>query len=142
MTTAPALLAMSSRPTLRAAAQSVAAAWDDDLASHHPLLAAAVEALRAALASARPARTAFVTPRQPRPDTKRATVLALLRRPEGASVVQVAGATGWAMHTVRGFFASLKSQGIEVTVLERVRQVGPGKQGAKGSYSVYRVEAG
>jgi hypothetical protein len=50
---------------------------------------------------------------------------------------------GRANHTVRGFFAGLKKRSIEVTVLERVRQVGPNEQGAKGSYSIYRVaEAG
>jgi hypothetical protein len=71
-------------------------------------------------------------------------VLALLRRPEGATVAQTAEATGWANHTVRGFFAGLKKrQGIAVEVLERVRQVGPNKQGAKGSYTIYRIaEAG
>jgi hypothetical protein len=38
---------------------------------------------------------------------------------------------------------SLKQRGLAVAVLERVRQVGPNKQGAKGSYSVYRIaEAG
>ena len=79
----------------------------------------------------------------PRQGTKQAAVLALLRRPEGATVAQVIEATGWAPHTVRGFFAGLKKQGITVDVLERVRQVGPGKEGAKGSYTVYRVaEAG
>jgi hypothetical protein len=41
---------------------------------------------------------------------------------------------------VRGFFAGLKKRhGIAVEVLERIRQVGPGKDGAKGSYSVYRI---
>jgi CheY-like chemotaxis protein len=51
--------------------------------------------------------------------------------------------TSWANHTVRGFFAGLKKRGLAVTVLERVRQVGPNKQGAKGSYSIYRIaEAG
>ena len=40
----------------------------------------------------------------------------------------------------RGFFAGLKKrQGITVEVAERIRQVGPNKQGAKGSYTVYRV---
>ena len=63
----------------------------------------------------------------------------LLRRPEGATVAQVAEATGWAQHTVRGFFAGLKKKGIEVTVLERVRQVRPNKEGARGSYTVYRA---
>jgi hypothetical protein len=64
-------------------------------------------------------------------------VLALLRRPEGATIAQLTKATGWQQHTVRGFFAGLKKrQGIAVEVLERVRQVGPDKAGAKGSYSV------
>jgi len=68
-------------------------------------------------------------------------VLALLRRDEGATIAQVIDATGWQSHTVRGFLAGLKRKGIEVEVLERVRQVGPNRQGAKGSYSIYRVAA-
>ncbi|MCA3337909.1 MAG: DUF3489 domain-containing protein, partial [Roseomonas sp.] len=72
--------------------------------------------------------------------TKQEVVLAMLRRPEGATVAQIAEATGWAQHTVRGFFAGLKKrQGITVEIAERIRQVGPNKQGAKGSYTVYRV---
>ena len=52
-------------------------------------------------------------------------------------------ATGWAPHTVRGFLVSLKKRGVEVVVAERVRQVGPGAAGAKGSYTIYRIaEAG
>jgi len=54
----------------------------------------------------------------------------------------VIDATGWQSHTVRGFLAGLKRKGIEVEVLERVRQVGPNKQGAKGSYSIYRIVMG
>ena len=49
---------------------------------------------------------------------------------------------GWAPHTVRGFLASLARKGIQVEVLERVRQIGPNKTGAKGSYTIYRVGAG
>jgi predicted transcriptional regulator len=61
-------------------------------------------------------------------------VLALLRRPEGATVTQIAEATGWQAHTVRGFFAGQKKrQGIAVEAAERVRQVGPDEQSAKGS---------
>ena len=66
-------------------------------------------------------------------------MLTLLRRPEGATVAQVAEATGWAQHTVRGFFAGLKKKSIEVTVLERVRQVRPNEEGARGSCSVYTI---
>jgi hypothetical protein len=39
---------------------------------------------------------------------------------------------GWAPHTIRGFLAGLAKKGIRVDVLERVRQVGPNKQGVKG----------
>jgi hypothetical protein len=57
-------------------------------------------------------------------------------------VAQVVEVTSWAPHTVRGFFAGLRTRhGIEVTVLERVRQVGPNKTGTRGSYSVFQVAA-
>ena len=42
---------------------------------------------------------------------------------------------------MRGFFAGLKKKGHEVAVLERVRMVGPNKEGAKGSYTVYHLPA-
>ena len=133
----------SGRDTVRRSAEAVTAAWDDDLAITNPALASAVASLRYALMRQRPAGTVSGGPRQPRPDTKRALVLGLLRRPEGTTVAQVAEATGWARHTVHGFFAGLKKGGTPVEVLERVRQVGPGKQGAAGSYTVYRAaEAG
>ena len=55
------------------------------------------------------------TPRQPRAGTKQETVLALLRRPEGATIAEIAEATGgWMQHTVRGFLAGLKKKGITV----------------------------
>jgi hypothetical protein len=77
-------------------------------------------------------------PRKPREGTKQETVLGMLRREEGATIAQICEATGWQQHTVRGFFAGLKKrQGIEVQVLERM--VGPNKEGAKGSYSIYCI---
>jgi len=129
------------RLTLRDAAQRVLDAWDDEANQRYDL-AAAIEALRGILA--RPGREARdpAAPRKPREGTKQQQVLAMLRRPEGATVAQIAEATGWAPHTVRGFFAGLKKrQGIAVEVLERVRQVGPNKEGAKGSFTIYRVSA-
>jgi biotin operon repressor len=84
-------------------------------------------------------RSALGAPRSPRANTKRAQVLALLRRPEGVSGPQISEATGWASHTVRGFLAGLRRQGSKIEVLQRVRQSGPGKEGARGSYSIYRL---
>ena len=63
-------------------------------------------------------------PRKQREGTKQEQVLAMLRRPEGATVAQIAEAMAWAPHTVRGYFAGLKRKGMSVLVLERVRQVG------------------
>jgi hypothetical protein len=131
------------RGSLRDAAAAVLAAWDASPgqdATDNPI-SRAIEALRAALACKLPrAAREPGGARKPREGTKQETVLALLRRAEGATIAQICDATGWQQHTVRGFFAGLKKrQGIEVQVLERVRQVGPNKEGAKGSYSIYRV---
>jgi predicted ArsR family transcriptional regulator len=76
---------------------------------------------------------------RPQKDTKKVQVLAMLRRREGASGPQIAEAMGWASHTVRGFLAGLAKKGIQVEVLERVRQIDSDNRGAKGSYTVYRV---
>ena len=76
---------------------------------------------------------------KPREGTKQQAVIALLRRDEGTNITQIVAATAWAQHTVRGFLANLKRKGIMVEVLERVRQVGPGSTGAKGSFSIYRI---
>jgi hypothetical protein len=132
------------RASLRDAAAAVLAAWDASPAqdaTDNPI-SRAIEALRAALAGKppRPAREPGA-PRKPREGTKQETVLALLRREEGATIAQIIEATGWQQHTVRGFFAGLKKrQGISVVAAERIRQVGPNKEGARGSYSVYKVE--
>jgi hypothetical protein len=124
---------------LLAAAQAVLSAWDT--APDRPGLPEAVAGLRGALAGkpAHPPRDPSA-PRQPREGTKQQQVLALLRQPDGATIAQVAEATGWQAHTVRGFFAGLKRrQGITVEAIERIRQVGPNRGRAKGSYSVYRI---
>lgn len=127
------------RRSLREAATAVLTAWD--ASQDRAGMEEAVAGLRAALAG-KPARVAREpgAPRKPREGTKQQQVLGLLRRPEGATIAQICEATGWQPHTVRGFFAGLKKrQGIAVTAVERIRQVGPGKEGAKGSYSVYRI---
>ena len=126
------------RLKLRDSAAALVARWD--VTTERAALIDAVAALRASLGStARQTSPA----RAPRQGTKQEAVLILLRRPEGATIAHVMEATGWAQHTVRGFFAGLKKKGHTVEVLDRVRQVGPGSAGAKGSYSIYRLgEAG
>jgi hypothetical protein len=130
------------RISLREAASGLLVAWDAGL--ERPALPASMEALRAALGrrigQGRAGRDP-AAPRTSRHGTKQQAVLTLLRRPAGATIAQVIEATGWAQHTVRDFLPGLKKKGYRVEVLERVRQVGPGAQGVKGSYSVYRVGA-
>jgi hypothetical protein len=49
-----------------------------------------------------------------RSDTKQAKVIAMLRRPDGATVDQIMAETGWQIHTARGFISLLKTRhGIE-----------------------------
>ena len=125
---------------LREAAERLLAAWEEAPpanADKDPI-AQAMAMLRDALT--RRATRATGAPCKPREGTKQEVMLAMLRRPEGAPEAQIAKATGWAQHTVHGFFAGLKKrQGITVEIAERIRQVGPNKQGAKGSYTTYRV---
>ena len=122
------------RPNLRDAAVALLACWD--ATTERESLANAVFTLRAALGTV-PKQTG--SKRAPRQGTKQQAVLALLRRPEGATIASVMETTGWAQHTVRGFFAGLKKMGHTVKVLDRVRQIGSGNAGAKGSYSIYRL---
>jgi hypothetical protein len=77
---------------------------------------------------------------QPRANTKQALMIGLLRQPEGATVEQIAEATGWQHHTVRGAIAGAlkKKLGLTITT-ERVRSVGPNKEGARGSYTIYKI---
>ena len=67
-------------------------------------------------------------------------MIELLKRPEGATVEQIAAATGWQKHTIRGAIAGAlkKKLGLNVEAT-RTREVGPNKTGAKGSTTIYRI---
>lgn len=59
---------------------------------------------------------------RPRP-TKKQRMIDMLRRPEGATVNQIAVALGWQPHTVRGYMTDVlrKKVGLEIVVMtERV----------------------
>jgi hypothetical protein len=53
----------------------------------------------------------------PRQGTKESLVIAMLRRPEGATIAQIMAVTGWQAHTCRGAFAGAlkKKRGLTVT---------------------------
>src|SRR5215472_1092013 len=57
---------------------------------------------------------------EPEPDAKRPSkrdeVIAMLRRPEGATVDEVASATGWQRHTVRGVFSGTLKKKLGLTI--------------------------
>jgi hypothetical protein len=57
---------------------------------------------------------------EPQPDAKRPSkqdeVIAMLRRPEGATVDEVASATGWQRHTVRGVFSGTLKKKLGLTI--------------------------
>ena len=52
---------------------------------------------------------------QPPASTKRAKLIAMLERPEGASVAEIGQRLGWLPHTVRAAITGLRQAGREVT---------------------------
>jgi Protein of unknown function (DUF3489) len=101
---------------------------------------AATRAKRKARASAKPGKAAPGEKPTPRVGTKQAQMIELLKRPEGATVEQIAAATGWQHHTIRGAISGALKKKLGLTVqATRTREVGPNKTGAKGSSTVYRI---
>jgi hypothetical protein len=94
--------------------------------------------------AAKPRKAAADEKPTPRSGTKQARMIELLKRPEGATVEQIAEATGWQHHTIRGAISGALKKKLGLTVeATRTREVGPNKSGAKGSSTVYRIiEAG
>ena len=56
-------------------------------------------------------------PHRTREDSKQATVIRMLQRPEGATLDQLAEATGWLKHTVRGCLAGALKKKLGITII-------------------------
>jgi hypothetical protein len=63
--------------------------------------------------------------------SKQDAVIAMLRRPEGATVDEVASATGWQRHTVRGVFSGTLKKKLGLTLVSAKEERG----------RVYRIDA-
>ena len=90
--------------------------------------------------NARVTEAAPAATRTPRAGTKQARMIEMLKRPEGATVEQIAAATSWQHHTIRGAISGALKKKLGLTVeATRTREVGSNKTGAKGSTTVYRI---
>jgi Protein of unknown function (DUF3489) len=77
-----------------------------------------------ALGRERPAPVAADgTPRRTRENTKQAAMIALLKRPEGATLAQLIEVTSWQSHSVRGALALMKRHAGTAVTSEKVEGV-------------------
>ena len=67
-----------------------------------------------------------------RENSKQASVIKMLQRPEGATVQQICETTGWQAHTVRGTFAGAFKKRLGLSIVS---------DKAQGSERVYRIAA-
>ena len=67
-----------------------------------------------------------------RPDTKHARIIAMLRKPSGATIAAIIAATDWQQHSVRGFLAGVVRKKLGLNLVS--------EQTDKGR--VYRIKDG
>ena len=65
-----------------------------------------------------------------RENSKQATVIQMLQRPEGATISQICAATGWQAHTVRGTFAGAFKKKLGLNLAS---------EKPEGSERIYRI---
>jgi hypothetical protein len=130
-----------------AAAQGATHAQEAGAGSQEPqALAEPAQAATAPTAAKRktktrkPGKAAPADKPTPRAGTKQSLMIELLTRPEGATVEQIAEATGWQKHTIRGAISGALKKKLGMTIdATRTREVGPNRTGARGSTTIYRI---
>jgi hypothetical protein len=60
----------------------------------------------------------------PRPESKGTQILALIRRPKGATLAELAKLTGWQNHSIRGFLSGTVGKKMGLTVESAKREDG------------------
>lgn len=88
------------------------------------------EALDQVIEAATPTATATPTQPRTRENSKQATVVQMLQRPEGTTIAQICETTGWQAHTVRGTFAGALKKKLGLTIVS---------DKVKGGERVYRI---
>ncbi len=95
---------------------------DDDEAETAPdtpndkTAAVAAAGPEAPATSADGAKTAATKSRKTRAGTKQAALIAMLRRPEGATIDEIRRETGWLAHTVRGVLSGALKKKLGLTI--------------------------
>lgn len=76
-------------------------------------------------------------PRTTRTNSKQARMIEMMKRPEGATIEQIAQETEWSHNTIRGAISGglKKRLGLNIAT-ERAHYVGPN---AKGGYTTYKI---
>jgi len=80
------------------------------------------KAAKASKKAAKPARAKEST--MPRAESKGAKILALIRRPKGATLAELAKLTGWQNHSIRGYLSGTVGKKMGLTVESTKRDDG------------------
>ena len=109
----------------------------DRLDFHDVSVACIKSALEAAFEAGRAAGEATNKAKATR-ESKQNTLIQMMKRPEGATINQMAEATGWKPNTVRGTLSGTLKKRLGLTIAtERDSNNDPD---AKGSHLIYRIQ--